>query len=158
MTEDAHARARRLIDEERVEGAISNADGAWLANHLRDCNACNRVAERTDQALASLRSASIDLPRNLAGRTQLRVRLRADELQERNASHKLLWVVSGVSWALGVASAPWVWRGFAWVGQHSGLPKPVWEIGFVLWWAIPALFATGAVLAGRKGEFDQYPE
>jgi anti-sigma factor RsiW len=158
MNEDLHARARRLIDEERVEDELSNADHVWLANHLRDCDACNRAAERTDQALASLRSASIDLPRNLAGRTQLRVRLRADELQERNASHKLLWAVSGVSWALGVASAPWVWRGFAWIGEHSGLPKPVWEIGFVLWWAIPAVVATGAILAGRKGEFDQYPE
>ena len=83
------------------------------------------------------------------------VRLRADELHERGAGRKLLWAVSGVSWVLGVASAPWVWRGFAWVGEHAGVPKPVWVIGFVLWWAIPALLATGAVLANRKSEFQR---
>lgn len=155
MIEDPHTRARQMIDRERVEEVISNADRAWLANHLGDCDECARAAEQTDQALASLRSTGIDLPRNLASRTQLRVRLQANELQERSAGHKLLWAVSGASWALGVATAPWVWRGFAWAGEHAGLPKPLWEIGFVLWWAIPALFATGAVLAGRKGEFEQ---
>ncbi|MGH9715137.1 MAG: hypothetical protein ACRD4R_00175 [Candidatus Acidiferrales bacterium] len=155
MTEDLHARARQLIGKERVEGALPNTDGAWLADHLRDCDACASAAEQTDRALASLRSTSIDLPRNLASRTQLRVRLRADELQERSAGRKLLWAVSGVSWAVGVASAPWVWRGFAWVGEHAGLPRPLWEVGFVLWWGIPALIATGAVLAGRKGQFEQ---
>ncbi len=155
MIDDPHTRARQMIDRERVEEVISSADRAWLANHLRDCDACARAAEQTDQALASLRSTGIDLPRNLASRTQLRVRLRANELQERSASQKLLWAVSGASWALGVATAPWVWRGFAWAGEHAGFPKPLWEIGFVLWWAIPALFATGAVLAGRKGEFEQ---
>ncbi|MGH9687940.1 MAG: hypothetical protein ACRD5K_12705 [Candidatus Acidiferrales bacterium] len=155
MNEDLHARARRLIGKERVEGALPNTEGAWLADHLRGCDACARDAQQTDRALASLRSISIDLPSNLASRTQLRVRLRADELQERSAGHKLLWAVSGVSWAVGVATAPWVWRGFAWAGEHAGLPKPLWEIGFVLWWGIPALVATGAVLAGRKGEFEQ---
>jgi len=157
MSENIHARAKRLIDEERIEGALSNADRAWLAEHLRACDACAAAADRTEQALASLRSAKIEMPRGLASRTQMRVRLRADELRERSAGMKLLWAIGGVSWALGVASAPWVWRGFAWAGEHLGVPKPVWEIGVVLWWAIPALFAAGAVLASRKGEL-QEPE
>jgi len=155
MSEDMHARAKRLIDEERIEGILPDADRVWLAEHLRGCDACVRAAGETERALASLRSARIELPRGLASRTQMRVRLRADELHERSASHKLVWAVSGVSWVLGVASAPWVWRGFAWVGEHAGMPKIVWEMGFVLWWAIPAMFAAGAVLAGRKSEFEQ---
>jgi hypothetical protein len=93
----------------------------------------------------------VDVPRGLASRTQMRVRLRADELQERSAGEKFVWAISAVSWALGVASAPWVWRAFAWVGEHSGVPKPLWEASVVLWWAVPAMFATGAVLAARKG-------
>ena len=155
MSEDTHARAKRLIDEERIAGNLPDADRVWLAEHLRVCDPCLRAADETERALASLRSARIELPRGLARRAQMSVRLRADELHERGAGQKLIWAVSGVSWALGVASAPWVWRGFAWVGEHAGMPKPVWEIGFVLWWAVPALFAAAAVLASRKREWGQ---
>jgi hypothetical protein len=157
MSEDMHGRARRLIDQERVEGILADADRMWLAEHLRGCDACVRAAGETERALAALRSTRIELPRGLARRAQMSVRLRADELHERGAGRKLLWAVSGVSWVLGVASAPWVWRGFAWVGQHAGVPKLVWELGFVLWWAVPALLAAGAVLASRKREWDQEP-
>jgi len=155
MSEDVHARAKRLIDQERVEGILADAERVWLAEHLRGCNACVAAADQTEHALASLRNASVEMPRGLARRAQMSVRLRADEMQERSAGRKLLWAVSGVSWALGVASAPWVWRGFAWAGEHVGMPKPVWEIGFVLWWAVPALFAAGAVLADRKRGWGQ---
>jgi hypothetical protein len=158
MSEDTHARAKRLIDEERVEGILSDADRAWLGEHLRGCDPCVRAAGETERALASLASARIELPRGLARRAQMRVRLRSDELQERGAGKKLVWAVSGVSWVLGVASAPWVWRGFAWVGEYAGMPKPVCEIGFVLWWAVPALLATGAVLASRKREWVEEPD
>jgi Putative zinc-finger len=158
MTEDVHARAKLLIDQERIEGVLPDADRAWLAEHLRTCDACEGAAGETERALASLRSVRVELPRGLASRTQMRVRLRADELHERSAGHKLIWAVSGVSWALGVASAPWVWRGFAWVGEHAGMPKPVWEIGFLLWWAVPALLAAGAVLADRKRGWEQEPD
>ena len=155
MTEAAHARAGRLMDEERIEGILSDADHAWLAEHLRDCGHCSHTAGETNRALASLRSVGVEVPRGLASRTQLRVRLRADALRERGIGNKLLWAVSGVSWVAGVASAPWVWRGFAWMGERTGMPKTLWEMGFVLWWAIPALFAAGAVLADRRRGFGQ---
>jgi hypothetical protein len=41
------------------------------------------------------------------------------------------------------------------VGHRTGAPKLIWEVGFVMWWAVPALLATGVVLAiwnGRAGE------
>jgi len=78
--------------------------------------------------------------------------LRAAELRERAPSRGLLWAITAASWGLGVATAPWVWRGFAWVGEHTGLPKPLWELGFILWWAVPAILAAGAVVLERKGE------
>jgi hypothetical protein len=155
MTEDVHARARRLVDEERIEGILSDANSVWLSGHLRDCEQCEHAAGETNRALASLRSGGVEVPRGLASRTQMRVRLRADELRGRDLGNKLLWAVSGLSWAAGVASAPWVWRGFAWMGEHTGMPKTLWEMGFVLWWAVPALFAVGAVLADRKKGFGQ---
>jgi len=148
-----HERARKLIARERVEGAASVGaeERRWLGEHLRGCEACARHADETEFALASVRGFGVELPRGLASRTQMRVRLRAEELRERAPGKKLLWAISAVSWALGVATAPWVWEGFAWVGRRTGAPKLVWELGFVLWWAVPALFAAGAVIAEKAG-------
>ena len=91
MTEAAHARAGRLMDEERIEGILSDADHAWLAEHLRDCEQCSHVAGETNRALASLRSVGLEVPRGLASRTQLRVRLRADALRERTLDAALFF-------------------------------------------------------------------
>ena len=154
MSDGIHDRALQLIAQERVEG-ISPAEREWLAAHLQDCAHCAELARQTDQALRSMRTAAIPLPRGLASRTQFRVRLRAEELREHGLGRKLLWTIAGVSWALGIASAPWVWRAFEWVGHRTGAPKLIWEVGFVMWWAVPALLATGVVLAiwnGRAGE------
>ena len=154
MSDGIHNRALQLIAQERVEG-ISPAEREWLAAHLQDCAHCAELARQTDQALRSMRTAAIPLPRGLASRTQFRVRLRAEELREHGLGRKLLWTIAGVSWALGIASAPWVWRAFEWVGHRTGAPKLIWEVGFVMWWAVPALLATGVVLAiwnGRAGE------
>ncbi len=35
--------------------------------------------------------------------------------------------------------------------QRTGAPKLLWEAGFVMWWAVPALLATGVVLASWNG-------
>ena len=151
MNEQLHARAEQLIAQERVE-EISAAERAWLAKHLDECTHCAAIAGATQQALASLCASRVELPRGLASRTQMRVRMRAEELRDRAPARKLLWAITAMSWALGVATAPWVWRGFEWLGQHTGVPKPLWEIGFVLWWAIPAIIAAAAVILEKKGE------
>jgi hypothetical protein len=64
------------------------------------------------------------------------------ELREREPQRRMLWLACGLSWVSGIASAPYVWRLFEWLGQLTGVPKLVWEIGFGLWWTIPALFAV----------------
>lgn len=151
MNSDLHARAQKLIAQERVEG-ISREEQCWLAAHLSECAECSAIAHQTLQALATLRGVPVELPRNLVSRTQLRVRLRAEELREREPGRKLLWVLTFLSWALGVSTAPFVWRAFEWIGQWANLPKPVWQMGVLLWWAVPALIAAGAVLLGRKNE------
>ena len=76
----------------------------------------------------------------------MRVRLRAQQAAQASDSNLALWIISAASWLLGVFSAPLVWRGLAWVGTRLNLPKPVLELGFVLWWAIPALIAVTAVI------------
>ncbi len=110
-----------------------------------------------DRALRSLRAAAIPLPADLASRTQFRVRLRAMELREREPKRRMLWLACSASWVFGIASAPFVWRVFEWFGKLTGAPKLVLEIGFGLWWTIPALFAVMVLLleaARHPGEPD----
>jgi predicted anti-sigma-YlaC factor YlaD len=153
MNQEAHARAKQLVAQERVEG-ISEAERDWLTAHLQDCTRCAELARQTGEALRLMRTAAIPLPRGLASRTQFRVRLRAQELREQAPQRRALWFACTLSWAFGIASAPYVWRLFAWFGERTGVPKLVWEVGFGLWWTIPALFAAAVLLMenSRKGD------
>ncbi len=144
MNQESHARAEQLVARESVEG-LSQDEREWLTAHLQDCGRCAELARQTEQALRSMRTTAIPLPSGLVSRTQFRVRLRAQELREREPRHRLMWVTCGVSWALGVATAPYVWRIFEWVGQRTGAPKILLQLSFGLWWAVPALIA-GAVM------------
>ncbi len=145
MNDNLHARAQKLIAQDRIEG-ISHAERDSLAAHLRECAACSQVAQQTNSAINALRGLPVPLPRGLAARTQFRVQLRAQELREREPKRRLLWIMCAMSWALGIATAPYVWRAFEWTGEHFGLPKLLWEMGFGLWWTIPALVAAAVVL------------
>lgn len=145
MSENLHLRAEKLIAQDRIEG-VSQSEHDWLAAHLRECPACAQVAQQTSEALRALRGMPIPLPRGLAQRTQFRVQLRAQEMHEREPKRRLLWIMCAVSWALGIATAPYVWRAFEWAGERIGVPRLVWEMGFGLWWTIPALIATAIVL------------
>ena len=156
MSENLHASAERLIVKERVEG-LSSSERAALAAHLQDCAQCAEHARQTDQAVRSMRTASIPLPAGLASRTQFRVRLRAMELREREPKRRALWLACAASWVFGIASAPYVWRLFQWFGELTGAPKLLLQIGFGLWWTIPAVFAVIVLLlenARQSGESD----
>jgi hypothetical protein len=148
MSENVHERALQLIAQARVEG-MPEADTTWLRAHLQNCDFCAEHARQTDRALRALRTASIPLPDGLASRTQFRVRLRAQELREREPQRRALWLACGLSWIFGIVSAPYVWRLFAWFGERTGVPKLVWELGFGLWWTIPAVFFVVVVLTEK---------
>lgn len=145
MSEDLHARAQHWIAQERIEG-ISQTERDWLSAHLRDCPSCAEFARATERALRSLRTTAIPMPEGLASRTQFRVRLRAQEMREREPKRRALWLACAASWVFGIASAPYVWRLFEWFGERTGAPKLVWEAGFGLWWAVPAVFVAVVLL------------
>jgi len=145
MNENVHDRALQLVAKGRVEG-LAQSESDWLNVHLQDCEFCNEHARQTDRALRAMRTAAISLPADLAGRTQFRVRLRAMELREREPKRRMLWLACAASWIFGIASAPYVWQLFEWFGRITGAPKIVWEIGFGLWWTIPAAFAVIVML------------
>jgi predicted anti-sigma-YlaC factor YlaD len=145
MSNDLHGRAETLIARERVEG-ISQNEREWLEAHLRECATCSEAARATGDALRALRAAAVAMPKGLAERTKFRLQLRAQELREREPKRTWLWVICAMSWALGVATAPYVWEAFEWIGSRTGAPKLLLEFGFGLWWAIPALFAAAMVV------------
>jgi anti-sigma factor RsiW len=149
VNENLHERARQLLDESVVE-RLRPADEAWLREHLAACSDCAKQAAATQNVLRALRAVPVSLPRDLAARTQLRVRLRAQQTSPATNGSFWLWAVTAASWLLGVFSAPLVWRGFAWLGANFGLPKLAIEMGFVLWWAVPALVAVAAVIHQRS--------
>jgi hypothetical protein len=155
MSQELHARAERLIAQERVEG-ICAADQQWLHQHLVDCASCAARASATEQAIRSLRALSVAIPPALASRTQFRVRLRAEQLRSE-PRWRMVWAACGISWAFGAATAPYVWRGLEWVGHRLGVPNIIWELGFGLWWALPAAVVAVILLmenAGRSNEAD----
>ncbi len=155
MRQELHARAEQLIAQERVEG-ISTADQRWLQRHLTDCASCAARASATEQTIRSLRGLSVVLPPTLASRTQFRVRIRAQQLRGE-PRWRLVWAACGVSWAFGAVTAPYVWRGLEWAGHRMGVPNFIWELGFGLWWALPAAVVAVILLmtdAGQNNEAD----
>jgi anti-sigma factor RsiW len=154
MSEGAHERAGHLIAQERVEG-ISPAERQWLDQHLQECARCAGQVQTTEEAVRALRAVAVPLPRSLARRAQMRVRLRVQELREREPRRRALWMACGISWTLGIASAPYVWRAFEWIGHRTGVPKLIWEMGFGLWWTIPALVAAVVLLLENARQTDE---
>jgi predicted anti-sigma-YlaC factor YlaD len=148
MTENLHQRAQQLFAQSLIEG-LSRDDHTWLDAHLQECPDCARQTESTRELLHALTSVPVSVPRDLAARTQLRVRLRAQESAQASNANALLWIITAASWLLGILSASLVWRIFAWVGARFDLPKFVLEFGFVLWWTVPALIAVAVVLYQR---------
>src|SRR5262249_41859938 len=130
-----HARAEELIAKERVEG-LESSEQQWLAVHLSECAACSESANATARALPSLRALPLPVPRDLARRTQFRVRLRAQELRSNGPRWQLVWIACAASWLFGALTAPYVWRGLEWFGTRLGAPKLLWQVSFGVWWAL----------------------
>jgi len=154
MSEDLHAKASHLIAQERIEG-ISEVERQWLERHLQECEQCAEQTRTTDAAIRALRGVGVPLPRSLASRTQMRLRLRAQQLHAQEPHWRLIWAACGVSWAFGAVTAPYVWRSLAWLGHRVGMPKIVWEMGFGLWWALPAVVVAVILLSTNAGRGDR---
>jgi anti-sigma factor RsiW len=148
MRNDDHATAREWIDRETVEG-LATADRERLAKHLEGCEECAAHASATGRALRALRSVPVDLPPGLAGRAQMRVYLRSRDQREPEHSWAL-WVSFALSWALGIATAPLVWRGLEWAGRTVGVSTVWLKLGFGMWWAVPAIVAAAIFLFEKK--------
>ena len=151
MNDIDHQRAQRLMLEAQVDpAAVSPTDRHWLQAHLEGCEPCAALARSSTSALEQLRAVSVAVDPELVARTRLLVKFRTRELERRRSWLLPVWILCGMSWVIGVLTAPLVWRGFEWVGHRAGLPTLVWAGGFVLWWAFPAAVVLILLGAGRR--------
>ena len=144
MTRNLHDEARELI----VLGeGLSDPQQVWLRVHLDECEVCRQYAEAANGVVRSLRSLPLAGDSSLVRATQMRVRLRALELQRQ---HERLWVICVCCFAVTLSTAfttAALWRGFAWMGQQARLSGPVWEMGLVALGLMPAIVAAILLLA-----------
>jgi hypothetical protein len=157
MKNDLHAQAKEFIARRHVE-SLSPEDEGWLNAHLAVCESCAVEQRQLNESLSALRAMHLELPLNLASRTQARVRMHAEGLREREPARKFVWAIAAVSWALGVATAPWVWRGVEWLGQATGAPHVLLQAGFIMWWSVPPLIAAWAALSEKRVAEQEQPE
>ena len=161
MNSDPHERARLMIALSGPED-VSNREQSWLAAHLESCPSCREFAESTGQSIRSLRGIPITASAGLVSTTQMRVRQRALELQRRR---ERFWVICVCCAAVTLCSAVTtilLWRGFAWMGEQTRLPAPIWEEGFIAVYLTPAvlvgilLLARGTFLADHNRSYQDW--
>lgn len=148
MNENSHEYAAQLIFRSQVE-TVTAADLKWLEAHLATCQACAGRAAANDRAVQAIRSVSVQVDPALVEMTRLRVRHRAQQLGNSRLPGLWFWAVSFLSWVWIAASTFYLWRGFGWIAHKIGIPSPIWQMGFALWWAVPALILA-AVLSMRS--------
>ncbi len=141
MRGDVHERARQLM----AGGSTDN----WLESHVRECAECGRYREQIESVVRALRSVSAMPSPGLVSATQLRVRLRARELRDREARLRPLWIACTVAILLSFVTTPYLWMGFSWAAHSLGLPDLLWQTGFVMAWAMPAILVASLAIAWR---------
>jgi len=146
MTHDPHQQAQELIAC-RSDG-LTGPQQTWLQAHLASCEGCREYATAAEDLVRALRSVPITADRSLVRATQLRARVRAQELQQQQTRYRLI-AISCVLVTLSTAlTTPVLWQGFAWLGAQVRLPDLVWQAGFITFWIAPAL-AVAVLFAAR---------
>ncbi len=160
MRKDIHQEAEQLLMKAAVE-QLAPGEAEWLNGHLAYCNACAGEAARLEGLVRSLRLTPVAVDPALVEVTRRRVHERAARLAPRLLAPGLAWTGCILTWLWVGLSAPFVWRGFAWAGRSVGAPDWAWEMGFGLWWLIPALAAAAAVslhVSARSASDEEYAE
>ncbi len=145
MKRDDHQQARELTA--LGSQGLADVQQTWLRTHLDVCASCRDYAQAAEQLIRSLRSVSVAADLALVQKTQMRVRLHAQQLRQSQERQWLIWmacIVVGLSAAI---TTPLLWRGFEWLGEWAQISSPVWQVGFMVFWISPALAASLIFLA-----------
>ena len=141
-----HERARQMLALGEASDR-SSADHVWLESHLEVCESCRAFGQDASDVVRALRAIPVAADCSLVATTQMRVRLRARELRQRE---ERMWVVA-VSCVLVTLTAGLTnlacWRGFAWLVERTDISAATWPVAFVALWIVPALAASVLLLA-----------
>jgi anti-sigma factor RsiW len=143
MNESNHERARKLLAKVAVEGILAG-ERDWLDRHLESCVECSTEARALSAAVQSFRAIPIAVSSDLARQTKMAVRMRAQQLQAARARSTPLWIATAISSVCMIVTTPYVWQAFAWLGRVASVPNGVWEVGFLMWWFLPATVLAAA--------------
>lgn len=149
---DVHVEVREIMLQSRAERAARSMEQeTLLQNHISECAECAQAMEAIQTSLREVQavSASIAADTLLVRSTQLRVRARARELKKQEDLMRPLGVAAAVAFVWAVASIPFVWQGFQWLGSRGNLPDMVWVSGFLAMTLMPAA-AVGTIALARK--------
>jgi hypothetical protein len=91
-------------------------------------------------AVQSLRALPVGASLELVRQTRLAVRSRAQQLQAARARSVPLWIATVISSVSMILTTPYVWQTFAWIGRMGELPGVVWQVGFLMWWFMVAVW------------------
>jgi len=146
MKRDVHEQVREWIASAGAAG-LTDSQPSWVQAHVQDCESCRNYAEAAGQLIRCLRSAPLAADLSLVRTTQMRVRLHAQQLRQKQ---ERLWLICASCALVGLMAAtttPLLWRGFQWMGEWARVSSPVWQVGFALFWIAPALAASVLLLA-----------
>ncbi len=145
MIRDPHQHAREMIA--CGSQGLTDSELTGLRAHLDGCASCRDYAAAAERLVRSLRSVPVAADLALVRTTQMRVRLHAQQLRQRQERLWLVWmscILVGLSAAI---TTPFLWRGFQWLGEWARVSSPVWQVGFMVFWISPALAASLIFLA-----------
>ena|SRR5690349_4578479 len=147
MSTDLHAQARELLDRD-CTSEISQTEQAWLAEHLRNCDECNRYAELTSRAIHALGSFSFTVDAGLAARTQAALARRAQELEAENWRSLLYLRGFALACLFTVIGSIVAWPEWAWVAERIRLVTWELQLGFFFFWILPSVTMAMLLLVG----------
>jgi anti-sigma factor RsiW len=151
MNHEHLQRAKKLLETERIEG-ISAEERKWLAAHLDTCAECTNEANALAFAVGSLRSVSVTASPDLVRRTSMVVRLRSAKMRQERDRALPLWIAVGIASVWMIVTAPVTWSIFSWLGRTLEVSDLVWELGFLMWWFLPATVLGAAAAWQHVGD------
>ena len=146
MSRDVHERARELIALIGTED-LSAEGQLLLQSHLRECAACRNYEAAAGSVIRALRAQPLTTDAALVRAAQRRVRARIIERQERQEQVFLVSLSCLLVGLLATVTTALLCESLRWMGIWADAPNWVWGAGFTFASVVPALLASGVLLA-----------
>src|SRR5688572_15535036 len=130
-------RAKKMAAADLVEG-IPAAEREWLDAHLAACGECANEARALAAAIRSVRAFHLSANPDAVRRTRLAVHQRAGQRRREQERAASIWIAVAASSVWAIITTPYAWSAFASFGQSFQLPDAAWQLGFLMWWFLPA--------------------